>query len=74
MQPTTSDVYSKSLRVTERGDLEISLDRAVDDAIQRGPANPGKGILVTRHDHERFTIEFSDRVEAGLICEVDART
>lgn len=73
MRHDTTDAYSATLRITDRRDLESNLDHAVADAIQRALVNPGKGILVTRHDHETFTIELTDRVEAGLIREADAR-
>lgn len=74
MQHNPAVAYSATLRITDRRDLESNLDQAVADAIRRALVNPGKGILVTRHDHETFTIELTDCVEAGLIREADART
>lgn len=73
MRHNTGNFYSVTLSVTERSDLEPSLDRAVGSAIQHALTAPGKGIRVTRHDHETFTIELTDDVEPGLIREVDAR-
>jgi hypothetical protein len=51
--------------------LETELDRAVDQAIQHALANPGHGILVTRHAPATFTVEFSRMVPQGIISELD---
>lgn len=50
-----------------------ALTRRRRHTIQRSVADPGRGILVIRHDHETFTIELTDRVDDGLIHKVDAR-
>lgn len=61
------------LSVHDRRDLEDELDRAVERVIQQALASPGRGILVTRHDHATFTIEVSDHVPQGTISERDLR-
>ena len=62
--------YGVKVRVTQRNELEDELDRAVEGAIQEALKNPGRGVLVTRHDHETFTVELSNDVPHGTISEL----
>ena len=62
-----------SLSILDRAHLEDELDRAVDTAIQKAQSSPGRGILVTRHDHSTFTIEVREDVPQGTITEHDLR-
>lgn len=73
VRPTTKD-YAATLEIKSRTVLEDELDRIVDDAIQHALANPGHGILVTRHSPGTFTIEISDEVPQGTITELDLAT
>lgn len=62
--------YAVEVRITHRKELENKLDRAVEGAIQEALKEPGCGVLVTRHDHQTFTVELSRDVPHGTISEV----
>jgi hypothetical protein len=70
---TNTNLYQTTVKITRRRDLEPALDHPVSHAIQYAVTNQGKGILVTRHDHETFTIELSEEVTPGLIVERTAQ-
>ncbi|MDR7158121.1 hypothetical protein [Arthrobacter sp. BE255] len=61
--------YDVMVRISQRKELEDELDRAVEGAIQEALKNPGCGVLVTRHDHQTFTVELSREVPQGMISE-----
>jgi hypothetical protein len=65
--------FRRILKVTRREDLERALGNAVDNAIADGLTEPGKGILVTRHSDELFSVELTDEVPSGTTVELDAR-
>lgn len=62
--------YAVKVRITQRRNLESQLDLAVDAAIREGLNSPGRGVLVTRHDHQTFTVELSPEVPHGTISEL----
>jgi hypothetical protein len=62
--------YGVKVRIAQRRDLENQLDLAVDAAIREALNSPGRGVLVTRHDHKTFTVELSDEVPQGTITEL----
>ena len=61
--------YDVTVKISQRKELEDELDRAVEGAIQEALKNPGCGVLVTRHDHQTFTVELSREVPQGMISE-----
>ena len=63
--------YIRTLEVDSPKVLEAELDRVVAEAIQQALANPGLGILVTRHAPGTFTVELSCNVPQGIIAELD---
>jgi hypothetical protein len=62
--------YGVKVRIRHRKELEDRLDLAVEEAIREALRNPGRGVLVTRHDHETFTVELSNAVPQGTISEL----
>jgi hypothetical protein len=66
-------VYSIRLTVPDRKSLDQELDRAVDDAVLAALEHQGRGILVTRHSPDSFTVELSSEVPFGIILERDLR-
>ncbi|MCZ9884936.1 hypothetical protein [Arthrobacter sp. B2a2-09] len=66
--------YEVKLRVSQRTDMEVQLDRLVEHAILEALKNPGQGVLVTRHNADTFTVELSHGVPHGTIAELDARS
>ncbi|BCW45157.1 hypothetical protein [Arthrobacter sp. StoSoilB5] len=64
-----SATYQDLVKVSHSGEFENALDRAVENAILQGYNNPGRGIMVTRHDHRTFTVELSPDVPYGTIFE-----
>lgn len=65
--------YSIRLTVPDRESLDLELDRTVDEAILAALEDRGRGILVTRHDHDSFTVELSTEVPFGITLERDLR-
>ena len=65
-----ADHYAVKVRITQRRQLENQLDLAVDAAIREALTRPGRGVLVTRHDHQTFTVELSPEVPQGTITEL----
>lgn len=66
--------YLKTLEIDSRKALEDELDRVVGEAVEHALANPGHGILVTRHGSGTFTVEMSNDVPQGIIAELDLTT
>jgi hypothetical protein len=62
--------YDVVVRINKRNELEEELDRAVEGAVQVALKNPGRGVLVTRHDHHNYTVELSSDVPYGMISEL----
>ncbi|MEJ1180429.1 MULTISPECIES: hypothetical protein [unclassified Pseudarthrobacter] len=55
--------------VTDRATMEKRLDEAVAVVRTRAMEEGRRGILVTRHDRESFTVALSDAVPFGLTRE-----
>lgn len=70
----TQMTYEVKLRVLQRTDMEVQLDRVVGHAILEALKNPGQVVLVTRHNADTFTVELSNDVPHGTIAELDARS
>jgi len=67
-------MYSVSIHVARRRDLEVKLDKAIDAAIEEASGHPGLGILVSRHDRQTLTVELTGEVPYRTIVERDLRT
>jgi hypothetical protein len=61
--------FTLTITVPNRASLERQLDAAVALAQSKAMGHPAKGILVTRHDYDCFTVALSDAVPFGLIRE-----
>lgn len=59
--------------IEKRNQLESSLDSAVIELIRGAGTSPSYGILVTRHDHRTFTVEFCKKLRPGFVMEQDLR-
>ncbi|MBT2533013.1 hypothetical protein J7E83_12960 [Arthrobacter sp. ISL-48] len=59
------------IRINNRNELQDELDQALEGAVREALKNPGRGVLVTRHDHRTFTVELSLDVPHGTISELD---
>ncbi len=55
--------------VADRADMERRLDEAVAIAMTWATQEGRRGILVTRHDRDSFTVALSDAVPFGLTRE-----
>jgi predicted glycosyltransferase len=53
--------------------MERQLEEAVTAAKSRAMHERRQGILITRHDHSKFTVALTDRVPFGLTREADER-
>jgi hypothetical protein len=62
--------YAVKVTITHRKELENELDRAVEGAIGEALKDAGRGVLVTRHDHQTFTVELTHDVPHGTISEL----
>lgn len=67
-------IYSVSIHLARRRDLEKKLDQAIDAAIEAASGRPGLGILVSRHDRQTLTVELTKEVPYKTIVERDLRT
>lgn len=54
---------------TDRASMERQLDEAVTAAMKWATHEGCKGILVTRHYYDSFTVDLSDDVPFGLTRE-----
>src|SRR5690242_8377174 len=61
------------LTIDSRSQLEEALDSAVAELMSKQNSNTRDGILVTRHDHRTFTVQFSRDVQRGIVLEQDLR-
>lgn len=66
--------YFRTVTVTARRRLDLKLNLAVERAIDEAVKNPGRGIRVTRHSHDRFTVELTADVPFGITQELDLRS
>jgi len=62
---------SISVLANNKDDLERALDAAIDKAIMEATACPGKGILVTRHDYNSYSVKLTHEVPFGTTREQD---
>lgn len=67
-------IYSVSIHLARRRDLDVKLDQAIDAAIDAVNGHPGLGILVSRHDRQTLTVELSEEAPHRTIVERDLRT
>lgn len=65
---TITPELTLTITATDRASLDRQLDDAVTVARTRAMAER-RGILVTRHGHDSFTIAVSDAVPFGLTRE-----
>ena len=65
--------YSQAVTVTRSQDVEPALQAAVDRAMAEAMNFPVRGILVTRHNHNSFTVTLSESVPFGTTLELDLR-
>jgi len=59
------------LTVRNTMEKEALLESALNRAIQAASVEQAYGVLLTRHDHTRFTVELSARVPYGRTYELD---
>ena len=62
---------SISVLANNKDDLERALDAAIDKAIMEATACPGKGILVTRHDYNSYSVKLTHGAPSGTTRERD---
>lgn len=60
---------SIAVKVTDRDSLENQLNAAVSALHERAMGERRRGILVTRHSANEFTVALSDSVPFGLTQE-----
>ena len=65
-QPTH---YYVEVRITDGNQLQNQLNEAIGNAIREGLMNPGRGVMVTRHDLQTFSVELTHDVPYGTISE-----
>jgi hypothetical protein len=63
----------RRITATDRDTMELELNAAVAIAQERAVVDGGKGILVTRHSLDSFSVTLSDKVPFGLTQELDLR-
>jgi hypothetical protein len=59
------------LTVGNTGEKEAQLESALNRAVQAASVDKAYGILLTRHDHARFTVALSPLVPYGRTYELD---
>jgi hypothetical protein len=59
---TTTTEFTIALTVAGRADMERQLDQAVSEAKTEAMIERRRGILVTRHGFESFSVALSDAV------------
>ncbi|MGO4247634.1 hypothetical protein AB4Y87_10495 [Paenarthrobacter sp. RAF54_2] len=74
MNLTERRPFARTVTVTARRGLELQLNQAVGRAIEEALKSPEKGIRVTRHSHDRFTVELTAEVPFGITQELDLRS
>lgn len=65
---TTTDL-TIAIIAADRASMERQLDEAVTVARTKAMHERRRGILVTRHDYDSFTVALSDAVPFGLTRE-----
>jgi hypothetical protein len=65
---TTADLPI-AITATDRTSMEHQLDEAVAVAMTRAMNEGRRGILVTQHANDSFTVDLSDAVPFGLTRE-----
>ncbi|MEW1813330.1 hypothetical protein AB0284_21815 [Pseudarthrobacter phenanthrenivorans] len=60
-----------NFRVNGRSELEQQLDSAVAEAVDLAIPQGSHGVLVTRHDFDRFSVALSPLVPFGQVYEYD---
>jgi hypothetical protein len=65
---TTVD-FPIAVIATDRASMERELDEAVATALTQAMHEGRRGILVTQHDNDSFTVDLSDAVPFGLTRE-----
>ncbi|MDQ0031564.1 MULTISPECIES: hypothetical protein [Micrococcaceae] len=73
MEVPSNGIGRLRLTIDSRRQLEEALDSAVAELMSRQNSNARDGILVTRHDHRTFTVQFSSDVQRGIVLEQDLR-
>ncbi|UKA64881.1 hypothetical protein LFT43_14815 [Arthrobacter sp. FW306-04-A] len=58
-----------TVTATDRASMDRQLEKAVTDALAWAMRERRRGILVTRHGHDSFTVALSDTVRFGLTRE-----
>lgn len=71
MVKNTAELIAE-LSVSDRSTMELQLEEAVDAARLKAMQHRTCGILVTRHDYTRFTVELSPEVPFGITREHQA--
>jgi len=66
---TTTVDFPIAVVATDRASMERQLDEAVATALTQAMHEGGRGILVTQHDNDSFTVDLSDAVPFGLTRE-----
>lgn len=69
---STTKEFNVDVLVTHRAHLERQLDEAVSRVRVMALQEPRRGILVTRHDYQFFTVSLSDDIPFGLTREHQA--
>ena len=65
------DQLVADFRVQGRTEMERKLEAAVRAARQQAVVDRTRGILVTRHDFDHFSVSLSPRVPFGFTQELD---
>jgi len=66
---TTTVDFPITVVATDRASMERQLDEAVATALTQAMHEGARGILVTQHDNDSFTVDLSDAVPFGLTRE-----
>ena len=69
METLTEHDVAITVTVTDRFSLENQLDAAVSAVRERTTGERRRGILVTRHGANEFTVALSDSVPFGMTQE-----
>lgn len=64
----TSPDHRIAFTAVDRPSMERQINAAVESLRSWG-LQRRRGILVTRHSHDSFSVELSDAVPVGLTCE-----
>lgn len=65
--------YLINIAAGDRCELDAQLDVAEARAIEHALESRQLGVLVTRHDNERASVQLSDKVPFGTTIERDLR-